>query len=175
MKIMSQLQDKLAELWQKHLAPRYQALNESEQRIVRIAAIIIPVIVFIFGIILPISDNHTRLSSDIKAVTSKVAEANQLADMLATQPKSEGQIKGNLLSAVDGLARQTGVRSFMTRLRPQPLSQGKQQLQSQIKDAPYPSVVAFIAKLEQKGLSLSQLKIQGTKPGYVHMQAMISE
>jgi len=175
MNITHQLQHKTSELWQTHFAPRYHALNDSEQRIVRIAAIFVPIIIFVFGVVFPISDTNTRLKNDINAVALKVAEANQLADALVTQPKTEGQVNGNILSVVDNLARQTGVRSFMTRLRPQPLSQGKQQLQSQIKDAPYQNVVEFIFILEQKGLSLSQVKIQTTKPGFVHMQAMISE
>ena len=172
--LINQAQDKIAELWQKSLAPRYEALNDSERRIVRIAAIAIPLIVFVFGIVLPVLDKNTALQHELQQTAKQVQEADMLADILAKQPKSQaGKSNKNILSQVDSIARQTHVRTFMTRLRPQPSMNGKQQLQTQNKNAPYKDVAAFIAALEKAGFTMSSLKIQAVNPGYVHMQATI--
>ncbi len=172
---IEQAQGKLASLWQSSLAPRYHALNDSEQRIVRIAAIIIPIIIFVFGMVLPMMDKNTALKKEVADLSAQVVEANQLADALAKKPKQQGLLNGNILSTVDSIARQTGVRSFMTRLRPRQVPGSKKSLQAQIKDAPYKKVVAFINALEKARLSLDQVKIQASKPGIVHMQSTISQ
>ena len=173
--LINPLKLKIESIWQQTFAPKYNALDDSEQRIVRIAAVLIPLILFVFGIVLPIMDKNTVLQHEISLLSKKVAEANQLADKITTKPKNTKAGNGSILSQVDALARQTQVRNFMTRLRPQPLSNGKQKLQTQIKDAPYKDIAAFIVALEQAGLSLSQVKIQKTKPGFVHMQAVIGQ
>ncbi len=167
------MRDKATLTWEKSFAPRYNALDEREQRIVRLAAIIIPLAVLIFGIILPVADKNTALQQEVAALSQQAQEANALADVLALQPKQQGNTDNNILSQVDNIARQTAVRTFMTRLRPQQLMGDSQQLLTQIKDVPYKDVVAFIAALEKAGFSLSQLKIQAAAPGYVHMQATI--
>jgi type II secretory pathway component PulM len=173
--VISKAQQKLDAVWRSSLAPRYHALNDSEQRLVRLAAIIIPLIIFVFGIVLPVLDTHAALKKEVSSLSTKVSEANQLADLLAQKPKTKALRNGNILSSVDNIARKTGVRSFMTRLRPQQIPGNKKSLQAQIKDVPYNKVVAFIAALEQAGLSLSQIKLQASKPGIVHMQATISQ
>ena len=173
--LMEYVQGKLTSLWQGSLAPRYHALSDSEQRVVRFAAIIIPGILFVFGVVLPVMDKYAALEKERMALSAKVAEANQLADLLAQKPRQPKLGKGNLLSTVDNMARQTGVRAFMTRLRPRQIPGNKKSLQAQIKDAPYDKVVAFIHALEQAGLNFEQIKMQASKPGMVHMQATISQ
>ncbi len=174
-KLMDTLKFKMDDIWQQSFAPKYNALQDSEQRIVRIAAIFIPLIIFVFGIVLPILDKNTALQHEVATLAEKAQEANALADSLAKQPQQTKMLNGNILSQVDNIARQTHVRQFMTRLRPQPLANGKQKLQTQIKDAPYKDIASFIVALEKAGLSLSQVKIQKVKPGFVHMQAVIGQ
>jgi len=174
-KLVDTFKLKMDDIWQQSFAPKYNALDDSEQRIVRIAAIVIPLILFVFGIVLPVLDKNTALQQEVQSLAQKAQEANSLADMLANQPKQTKMLNGNILSQVDNIARQTQVRQFMTRLRPQPLANGKQQLQTQIKDAPYKDIASFIVTLEKAGLSLSQVKIQGKKPGIVLMQAVIGQ
>lgn len=175
MAILDNSMEKLNAIWQQRFAPRYDALAESEQRIIKIAAIVLPIIIFIFGIVLPVADKNTALKNDVQKLSAQVAEANQLADVLVKKPKQQGANNSNLLSHVDNLARQSGVRQFMTRLRPQPVIGGKQQLQTQIKNAPYKSIAAFIAKLESSGLNVSRIKIQAVSAGIVNVQATIGQ
>jgi len=169
----SALQNKAFQTWDTKLAPRYEALEEREQKIVRLAAIVLPIILFVFGIFLPVFDKNKALQAEITALAIQVQEANQLADLLASSPQLTNKSNANILSQVDTLARQTGVRTFMTRLRPQQLLGGGQSLQAQIKDAPYSKVADFLALLEKNGLPIDQLKIESSSEGQVHMQAVI--
>jgi type II secretory pathway component PulM len=165
---------KLETLWDEKLAPHYDALGESEQRTVKIAATLLPLIIFIFGVVLPIMDTHKALQHDVTVLAQQVAEANQLADILASKPKQQGNANtNNILSDVDKLARQAGVRSYMTRLRPQQIMGAGQRLQTQIKNVPYQQLTRFIAMLEQNGYHFTTLKIQEAGAGVVHMQASI--
>ncbi len=171
----TELQQKIFQLWNSKLEPRYQALDEREQRMVRIAAITLPLIIFVFGILLPVADRNAQLRLEVKVFSMQAQEANQLADMLARTPQLSADAgKGSALTRVDKIARQTDVRSFMTKLRPQQVMGGTPRLQTQIKDAPYSKVVDFLSALEKSNLSISQLKIQAASVGHVHLQAVIS-
>jgi len=165
------------QLWAKHAAPRYDALSESEQRTVKIAAVVLPILIFIFGITLPILDQNTALKTSVTSLAKQVDEANHLADLLAAHPaaKSNSGNPNNMLSDVDKLARQTGVRTYMTRLRPQQVLSGKQRLQTQIKDVPYQKLTLFISALEDHGYAINPLKIQAAGVGLVHVQATIGK
>lgn len=165
---------KLETLWQDKLAPHYDALGESEQRTVKIAALILPVVIFIFGFVLPANDTNKALHHDIAQLSQQVAEANQLADILGKKPKQQGHVAdNNILSNVDKLARQSGVRPFMTRLRPQQIMGAGQRLQTQIKNVPYQKLTRFLTTLEKNGYNITKLKIQAAGIGLVHMQASI--
>lgn len=175
MRLLNNNLEKINTLWQGSFAPRYDALAESEQRIIKVAAIALPTIIFIFGIVLPILDKSAALQQDISNLSAQVFEANKLANQLEKQPKQAGSKNTSLLSQVDSLARQSGVRKFMTRLRPQPVIGGKQQLQTQIKNAPYKDIAVFISKLETSGLNITRLKIQAVTAGIVNVQATIGQ
>jgi type II secretory pathway component PulM len=165
---------KLETMWAEKVAPHYDALGESEQRTVKIAAVILPLVIFIFGIVLPILDANKSLHGDVATLSKQVAEANLLADTLASQPKQQGSTNtNNILSDIDKLARQTGVRSYMTRLRPQQIMGAGQRLQTQIKNVPYQKLTHFLSILEKNGYNFTKLKIQAAGVGIVHMQASI--
>ncbi len=169
------LKRNIDQIWQQTFAKKYEALSDAEQRTVRMAALVIPLMLFVFGIVLPVMDKNAALQQEVQSLAQKAQEAKMLADTLIAQSKHKVSANTSILSQVDSIARQTYVRQFMTRLRPQPLANGKQQLQTQIKDAPYKDIASFIVALEQAGLSLRQVKIQRKKPGVVLMQAVIGQ
>jgi len=170
----AELQQKANQAWEKKLAPRYHALNESEQRIIRLAAITLPIIILVFGILLPVSDKNAQLHDEVATLSSQALEATRLANQLASNPQAGNQAaQGSLLSQVDKLARQTGVRTFTTKLRPQQIMGKKERLQMQIKDVPYSKIVTFLVALEKNHLPIHQIKIQSTSKGYVHINAVI--
>lgn len=164
--------------FEEKLLSRYQQLEGREQRIVLVAALLIPQMIIVFGLILPLKERQDALRSEVAAVQLKVAEAERLALYLtknAVSLKASGGGGENLLSIVERLARQTSVREFMTRIKPQPsLNSGEQQLMLNIKDAPYDAILSFIHALASHNLGLSSLKLQATdSPGRVHVSAVI--
>ena len=169
-----ELKEKAVQIWESTLAPRYNALEESEQRILRIAAIALPLILFVFGLLLPVADNNKALRVGLASIASQAAQADHLADILAANPAgNNADTQGTPLTRVDKIARQTDIHSFMTKLRPQPGIGNDVGLQIQLKEAPYPKVTTFISTLERSGLAVTQLRMYEASNGHVHLQAVI--
>jgi len=164
---------------EERLLPRWQQLEAREQHIVLAAAVLLPLIIIVFGVLLPLADRRDALRTELATVQGQAAEAEQLAQYLTThvaRTKSAGGASDNLLGVVDQMARQTGVRKFMTRIKPQPTQvAGERHLLVSLKDVPYNAMLRFIRALADRHLGLSSLKLQATNnPGYVHAQAVIT-
>ncbi len=176
--VESSLRD-LKQSIQQQILPRYQQLESREQMIVLLAAIVLPVMIMIFGIILPLHDTQQALHKELRIVQSKAAEADRLASYLkkhGTVSESANSAE-SLLTTVERLARQTSVRRFIARIKPQssPNTQ-QQQLMLRMKAVPYDAALRFIHALAERGLGLKSMKLQRTKaPGMVNLYAMISE
>ncbi|MDX8407963.1 MAG: type II secretion system protein GspM [Mariprofundaceae bacterium] len=176
MEILLPWQARLRALFEAEVLPRYQQLEVREQRLVLAAAILLPLLLLIFGVILPIQDKQRALRADLVALQHQAAEAQQLASSIRQQGVSgKPRSSVNVLAAVERLARQFKLRQSMTRIRPQPVAEGrKQRLMLQMKNAPYEQVVRFTQALAGEHLGLNSLKIQqGKSPGLVHIQAVI--
>jgi len=61
----AELQQKLSQIWDSKFSLRFPALAYGEQRVVRIAAIILPLILILFGILLPAADKTAQLRSEV--------------------------------------------------------------------------------------------------------------
>lgn len=173
----AQIRQGIANLWESKLAAKYEALDRREQNIVMLLLIFLLVMFVLFGVFLPTLDKNKALNIDVATQSIKLREANQLADQLVAHPSANGQATGSnggLLSKVDQIARDTKVRTFMTRLRPQQIMGGKSSVQVQMKDAPYANVAAFISALETSGSSISNLRIQAVGEGIVEVQVVIN-
>lgn len=168
-----------AQNWlQSRILPRYQQLERREQRIVLFAAVILPVAILIFGALLPMQDKQRELQVELAGLQQQAEIAEALAIQLAesgTTGKQTGR-QAPLLATVEQLARQGGVRKYMTRIRPQPSVDGtSERLMLQLKDVPFDANVRFVDALARKHLGLGSMKIQaGTSAGLVHVRAMIS-
>jgi len=170
------LQIKVMAAWNQYAAPRYDALQPSEQRIIKVAGVVLPLMLLIFGVFLPVSDKHAVLQEDVQQLASNLQEAKVLAALIAQNPQqtqSKGSDSNQMLTLVDKLARESGVRSFMTRLRPQQIMGQQGRLQAQMKSVPYDKLVVFLAALAKHHLPTSSIKIQAATPGVVHVQAVI--
>ena len=158
--------------------PRYRQLDGREQRLLLVAAMVLPVVIVVFGLLLPMNDRRQSLRSDLSRVQKQAAEAEQLAQYLLkhqgrTQPASGS---AQLLTTVEQLARKTGVRQYMTRIRPQNSPDGaSQRLMARMKDAPYDAALRWIYALAGEHVGLQSLKIEASdKPGYIHLRAMLT-
>jgi len=168
----------LRERLEASLLPRYQQLESREQRVLLFAAIVLPLILVVFGLLLPLQDHQQALQKQLTAAQIQAAEAEQLALFLsqhASELQSSGGVQQNLLTTVEGLARQTSVRSFMVRIKPHTLPDGSEQLMLRMKDAPYDATLRFIHALASHKLGLSSLKLQPAKvSGHIHVRAVIT-
>jgi len=176
----SLLQDQfntLRQVFDEQVLPRYQQLESREQKIVLAAAVLLPLMMIVFGLMLPLQDRQRALQQELSVVQGQSAEADQLAAYLMKHGAQSGLSKRteSLLSTVEQIARQTHVRRFMTRIKPQVSpGGGAQRLMLRIKDAPYDAMLRFVQALAKRELGLKSLKFQAAKtPGYVHVNAII--
>jgi len=152
--------------------PYYQGLAEREQRLLQVSEVVLPMLILVFAIVLPIHDAWQSKQSVAQKLHVQVQEAESLALRLQSQGNQPQQ--GNLMTQVDQLARQAQVRTFMTRIRPQPAGDREQRLLLQMQDAPYQKVVDFFAMMAKNGIGLEQVKLQKSeKNSYVHVQATV--
>ena len=168
----------LRQRWEEQWMPRYQALEAREQRLVVAAAVILPLALIVFGLLLPLQDRQAELQARLLTAQAQAVEAEQLADYVLahTAELQPGvQVSGSLLTVVDRLARQHHVRNYMTRIKPHNLPAGGEQLMLRMKDVPYDATLRFMHALAAQHLGLESLKLQPTgNPGYVHVRAVIS-
>lgn len=158
---------------EQQLVPRYQALPQREQRLLLILALFFAMTLPLFGVVLPLYDKHRSMVENVMVLKQQAAEAEQLANQL--QAGGRVTAGGSVMSEVDRIARSSGIRQFMTRIRPQPGVSGNGSLLVQIKDAPYRKTVVFLAAAAEQGLGFSRVKLQSAdSAGHVHLQAVIT-
>jgi len=80
-KLMLQLEP-LIQRFEQEWLPRYQQLDNREQRLVLVAAVLLPVMIVLFGLILPLKDRHDALRENLVAVQSQAVEAEKMARYL---------------------------------------------------------------------------------------------
>jgi len=160
------------------LLPRYQQLENREQRIVLVAGVLLPLIFIVFGLLLPLQDRQQTLRAELVRIQTQANEAATLALYLnkhAAERKGTGTASENLLTVVERMARQTQVRRFMTRIKPNTSPDGHEQLLVRMKNAPYDATLRFIHALASHQLGLNTLKLQAAQaPGHIHVRAIIT-
>jgi len=171
------LKQSMNQLFEEQLLPRYQQLEAREQKIVLAASLLLPLMFILFGLILPLQDRQIALQKELNLAQIDSNKAESMASYLirhAADPKSNNATE-NLLTAVERLARQTNVRSFITRIKPQTSPDGgTQQLMLHFKNAPYDAVLRFVHTLAKQNLGLKRMKLQTSNtPGHVHVQSII--
>jgi len=157
------------------LAPRYQRLDRREQQLVIAASCLLPVMLLVFMVILPMQDRQRYLRQRVETLQLQAMEARHLARQLLVNGKAKGVQPVSVLASVERMARQSKVREYMTRIRPQntPGDRGRK-LILQLKNAPYSDIVRFIDALSKEELLINSVKIQaGASAGRVHVKMVI--
>ncbi|MFQ5355411.1 MAG: type II secretion system protein GspM [Mariprofundaceae bacterium] len=163
--------DTLKELVYSSLLPRYQLLQKREQRMVLTTMVVLPVALFLFGLWLPLIAQVHDAQKSIPALEQQYSEIQLLAKKL----KRDGKRKGNqdLLTTVEQSAQVSHVRSSIVRLKPQPDLNGKKRLQIRMQSVPYQSLIYFLYKLAQAGVSLDRAKmLASAKPGILDVDLL---
>jgi len=162
---IAQFRQTIRDRWQEDILPRYQRLSPREQRLLIFTTITLPFLLFVFGVWLPVSDNIHALERAMPALQGQLREAQTLANRLQQGGhKSAG--KRNALAVVEQAAKASGVRQYITRIKPQPGLGGGQRLLIRIHQAPYPNLVKFMGLLAKDGVALGRAKLlAGDTPG----------
>lgn len=167
-----------ASSWSEPWLLRYRALQQREQRLILAAAVLLPLMILVFGIALPLQDRQKVLQAELVSMQQQAAEAEQLAErLMAVDTKQQNSGKPeNLMTTVERLARQGKVREYMSRIRPQGSTDSQsQKLMLQFKNIPYKAAISFVDAVAREHLGLSSIKIQaGKSAGLVHLQAVIN-
>jgi len=75
--------------WQSMLeqrwVPYYQSLAEREQRILLFASVVLPVVLFVFMVILPLNDAQNNKKASLQLLQKEVHDAELLAVRLQAQ------------------------------------------------------------------------------------------
>jgi type II secretory pathway component PulM len=153
------------------LIPWYQKLPERERYLLLIAAVVLPVLLFVFGLWLPMKDNIQENREVIPGLEQQYLEVQVLANKL----KRGGRRKNtqDLLTTIEQSAQTSHVRSFIVRLKPQPEQEGKKRLQIRLQAVPYQSLIYFLYKLAQAGVGLERAKMLATaKPGMIDVDLL---
>ena len=170
MKRVERLRDAWLARWREEVAPRIERLAPRERRLLALVAMLLPALIFIFGIWLPVRDSIAELEHALPAQRAALAEAKTLAGKLSAR-KAGGQIRAkklDVLEVVQRAAKETGVRQHITRIKPEPDAGGGQRLLVRVHLAPYPKLVRFLGALARAGAPLNRARLLATdKPGIV--------
>jgi len=162
---------------EEHLLPRYRQLEYSEQKIILLAAIILPLVIIIFAVMLPLQDTQKALQKELYLTQGKAAEAKRLANYLSKHGMAlkAGNSSESLLTSIERMARQSKVRNYISRIKPQSSpNTAQQQLMLRLKNVPYSAALSFIHALAEQKMSIKSMKLQSTKtPGIVNLHAII--
>ncbi len=155
--------------------PRYQRLSRRERGLVLAVSVVLPIALFIFGFWLPVADEIRTIRQELPALQGQLREAQVLANRLQQRGETPAS-KRNLLALVGQLAEVSGVRRYVTRIRPQPGMGSGQRLLIRMRQVPYPGLVRFLSRLATKGVPLSSARLTAReKPGVVDASLVAAE
>ena len=163
--------ERLREVMAERVAPRWGALEARERRvIVGGVALLLPVML-VFGVFLPLHDANQRLRRELPALQAQAEEAERLARLVARGGRKAAG--GDVLSTVERLAREAGVRERLTRIQPLPGGDGRS-LMLAFRDMPYPALPRFVQRLAEAGVGLVEMRVQRAgAPGRVHARLVV--
>ncbi len=155
----------IRDLWQKELLPRYRRLSLREQRLLILTVIALPALLFVYGIWLPVTDRIHALRGAMPALQDQLSEAQTLADHLHQEVRRPAG-KRNALALVEQAVQASGMRRYITRIKPQPGMGSGGRLLIRLHQAPYPNLVKFLSLLVKNGVTLGRVKLlAGNTPG----------
>ena len=137
---------------------RYASLQPREQRVLLVAAVLLPLLVFVFGVWLPLRDRVRALEASLPHDSARLLEVQMLA-VEAGKHSGKSPARGDLPSMVERQSRAAGIRTFITRIKPRPAASGVQRVAVQLRKAPYAGVVRFLSGMAALGVSVPRVKL----------------
>jgi len=136
---------------------RYRQATPRERQLVLGAAVMLPVVLLVFGFWLPLKDRQQALRIQVRQLESRLYEASTLADTVSNKGHEEHR---SLVHLIDNAARHARVQPYIVRIRPQPgLDKRQSRLLVSIRHAPFRLVVRFLASLAARDAYFSAFKL----------------
>jgi len=163
--------ERITGVWRGMLVPYCERLAPRERQLLLAAAVILPLLVYLFAFLLPMHDKAERLQRDLPGLAAQLAEAEQLSDQL--QRHGTQTMAGDLLHVVEAAAAATEVRDSISRMKPQDGDNGRQTLLVSLRKVPYPQLVRFLAALGDKGVGLDEARLMKSGNGVLDVELVL--
>jgi general secretion pathway protein M len=147
------------------VAQWFGALAEREQRIVQVAAVLVPVL-FVVGVLLPLDRSVAQAHERLAKKRNDLAWMQGVAPELAASPQPPSAAGESLLVIVDRSARESGLSGSLAGSEPA----GPGGLSLRLQKAPFDTLIAWLARLaQQNGIRVDSATIDSAgAPGLVN-------
>lgn len=152
--------------WIDPLKVRWNALGAGERRALSFLAVFLVPVVFYLGVWSPVESGRARSQARLASVQSQLAQVREQAALVASlrgAPRSEAP--ADAASAVQEAASRNGLKEQVKRVD----ADSPGSVRVQIEAAPFPSLMALMVDLQQRGLRADNASIErNAKPGTVN-------
>ena len=140
----------------------YSGRQPNEQRLLRIAAIVVPVLI-VLVLLSSLQTAVTRLDKRVATKRSDLAYQQSVAPVLASAPRPAASNQ-SLVAIIDAGSREAGLAVIGT----DPV--GPNQLRVRLENAPFDTLVGWLIRLQQtQGIAVQNASIdRGAAPGQVN-------
>ena len=139
------------------LKSRWYGLQAREQRVLRVSAIILSLLLFYVLIIDPVYSGHVSAEQRLQSTREAFSVAQQQAfDLKASLTTTQASKSGSLLTQVESSAQQEGLRGALKRMQPS----GNDQIQVSLEGASYQQIMQWLSTLHQQGVRAQRVDIQ---------------
>jgi len=153
------------------LSDHFRALPRRRQWFAALTVLALSILLFTFGLWLPLQN---RLQG-LEAALPRLAEQGREAEVLAARLQDR-ETAGNhkdALELIEQAARTSGVRPYITRIKPQ-VGLGGRVLMLRMHRVPYAPLVRFLSRLAHGGLVLARARLlASSKPGLLEAEFLI--
>ena len=158
----------LIEPWRANLAAWYGARQPNEQRLLRMAAIVVPLLI-VLSLVTGLHGAVTRLEKRVSTKRADLAYLKSALPALANAPHPNAS-GGSLVALVDSSSREAGLVVSGTE------PQGANQLKVRLDAAPFDTVIGWLVRLQQtEGVAVAAASIdRAAGPGQVNATLTLS-
>jgi len=136
---------------------RWHSLQTREQRILRLSAVVIGLLLFYLLIIDPVYSGRDSAEQRLRSAEEAFSVMQQQAgDLKASLSAPGGSGSGSLLTLVESSAQGENLRGALKRLQPS----GNDQIQVNLEGASYTQIMQWLSNLQDQGVRAQRVDIQ---------------
>ena len=136
----------------------WQNLNQREQQLVSVAAVVVALAVLYWGIVTPLTNAKQQASDKLQQQQQTLEWVMQAGDRLASQQRTTSNSKVKLSQAVSSSARQQ--RITLSKIQPR-----GEELEVWIEQVPFNQFIGWVHTLHERyGINVDILDIESLKP-----------